>query len=192
MNNLKTYNFVNEELFKRKQKEFSFEERIDKVNDLLIRLISTAGIINSDMPNDKIGWMIDLYLKQASEVLRELNDIVIKLGRTMNQEQVNIFVKMFVEIKDKYCTTGYKLKDYGTFRNVKDYLNSITNILKYIKNFRGLDVALNDAVFDNPLVFYKNNGFVQLAHKSYVDRKKKEQIELHKDVDPLGEENWDD
>lgn len=179
MNNINKFDdFINEGLFSK-----SLNEYIEKIDELFIDLYDMHG---------KVRGIEVIEIKL--DIAELLNSALMKFGRTMKQEDMDKFMKRFNEIISTIDMHGYNkiIKNYEKF---KDVINSILQILNHLKRFYGLDINFekHKDLLQDYLVFYKRNGgYYILVPSAYAEKKNKEARAGHENVDPLGEENWND
>lgn len=173
----------------------TFEERIDEIDKLFIIYLSLASKSKVDKHDTnssaiKRSHYVDKTLNCMTKIIGIIDEIFIKFGKKLTQDQMDQVVKRFKTIEKNIGHIGWKLNDYSVLINLKNSQNSILNILYHFKEFYGLEVDIPENELKNPLKLFKENGYYYIVHKSYADRKEEESKEKHIEDDPYGEEDW--
>jgi hypothetical protein len=189
-------NFTNEGLFSKK-KEKSFEDSIKQVDRLFMETKRFQGETIWTKHQDAHDVRITNYktlkfINMIADIGEKLSNVLLEFGMNMTQDQMNLFIIRFNEFEKFYINRGWRLNDYSGWKSVRNNANSILEMLGHIKNIYKLEIEVDPEKFDNPLVFYKENGYFYIVHKSWLKIKEKEDREIHKGVDPYGEEDWSD
>jgi len=174
-------NFTNEGLFSKKRKEPTFDDAINEIDKSFMIAIGFKGA-------DRILK----FISQFADIGEKLIKILENFGMNMTQEQMDEFIKRFNAFEKQCIGLGYRLTDYKSLITIRNNENTLLDLLDHIKNIRDLQVNIKPEKFDNPLVFYKHGGYFYLVHKSWLKKKREEEKEKHKGVDPYGEEDWGD
>lgn len=168
----------------------TFEEKIQQVEKLEIYGQKYIGILQTLQYGKAIG-IYDRFLSKFINILVKISDklvdIIVKDGKTLSQEQINIIVERF-----SYLNRNIRvpIKYSNEIERITKNLNVILNILYWFKNTKHFIVDIDDRRFDNPIVIKKRARMVTFLHKSAFDRNEDERIKRYADIDPLGEEDW--
>lgn len=179
MNNLNGYyGFLNEELFRKK----TFDDYIDIIDQLFLEFENCrVGIINEARP----------ALRKTRKILRIMNDIVLKNGKHLTQEEIDKLTIRYNQISKNtgMYIYGLNLTELHEIANLStSFLNMIGNLI----TLHGFNVKdIEEERFNNPIIVYKQEGRYHVVHKSYVEKRKKELKEKTKGIDPYGEEDWE-
>jgi hypothetical protein len=197
MKRINKYDKFNEGLFTKNPKK-SFERYLDDIDDLFLLYEESSGksirnkYANKVYDSSERGDYLAKSVNYMARITDKLDAILMEHGRRMDQEMMDRFVKRFNAVGQAIVGTGYILKNYNDLNKVRDNMNAILNLLDHIRKFYDLKVDVDEKKYNNPLVFWKHEGFFYTVHKSFADKKDKEAKELHANVDPYGEEDWGD
>ena len=195
---IKYENFINESIFSKK----TFDERIEKINDLVINGRRISAIINTNYQDkirdykriNKYYGKFDANLISVSE---ELNTIMTKHMKSFTKEQMDIFIQKLNGVIKLIKVGSYNVKKWDVKYAITatlENINSIIFILEYLKSTKyydfDIDFETSYEEYVDSLVLVPDGDFCEVDRKSVLMEKEKKAKEAHKDVDPYGEEKW--
>lgn len=176
MNNIKYYNnYINEGLFVK-----NINDYLEKIDQFIIKYNNNSSM---DYFDESIN---NLY-----EISVLLNKIIMNKKNDINQILLNKIIKRYETVLNLLNNVGFITKN-GNFQKIKKYLNSFIVNLNYIVEINNL--VIDNKHINNELVYHINSkGYTFILtkeEKNKIDIMIKNKRKQHEDIDPHGEEDW--
>jgi hypothetical protein len=178
----------------------NFNERLEQIDNLMFELRDIMGKISALWLNGNrtninyFNKSHNLHIKISSI----FKDILLKYKKNLTQEQVNelvnkwvIFEKMFISYSYRSTNTELKNIYMKKIENANSFLYQLELLKKLGMNVEGFEIYGPDNRINVYVIGQKGN-FSCLERESERNDRKNKSLEKHKDVDPLGEEDWSD
>jgi hypothetical protein len=192
-------NFLNESIFSK-----TFDERIEKINSMLIKGRNISAVIHTNYQNkildykriNKYYWKFDFNLLDVSE---ELNLIMKKYVKSLTEEQMKIFIQKLNGVIRLFRFGTYNMNE-PKVKNIitksLENINSVIFVLEYLKSTKYYDYEIDFETskddYVNSLVLMPSGNFCEVDRRSVLIDKEKKAWDAHKEADPYGEEEWVD
>lgn len=188
---IKYKDFINEGLFKKK----TFDDRIEEIDKLIMSALKYRGMTLTRSKLDIIKPSnTNNFTYSIEDVSQKLKDVLTKCGSTIKQEEMDIFMNRFNSFR-KMLRITFPIRFFDNVKNIAFNFNAIIQIIDYLKTKNlNIDYETIDKDGDIDLVSIVKDGkfSIYLNRQSMIDKNEKELKDKYKDIDPLGEENWDD
>ncbi len=195
---VKTYNhFINENIFFK-----TYEEMLKDIDSSYLKSLKYYSFYidldnYSGIERDNLKYTNNRALENTSNQSLKTIHLIIKLlnkfKSNITKEQLLYIITNYIyKILDFIFTYGYKIvkrSNVDTVRALNHMVKLICNINRINNLNMDINIVKNDVVF---VLYTAPDGFIYINTKKDADRKRAETIAKHADIDPLGEENWDD
>ncbi len=189
--------FINESFFFK-----TYEEMLKDIDKSYLEMLK---YYSSHMNLDNYNGIKRGYLKHS-------NFITIRKASNQSLKTIHLIIKLLNKFKSNiteeqllYIITNYIYKTldfvliYGS-NKIREYhtdmvksLNYMAKLISIINRINNLNMDINIVQKDLLFVLYtSSDGYIYITTKKEADRRRAETIAKHADIDPLGEENWDD
>jgi hypothetical protein len=171
-----------------------FNDRINRIDELLFELRDIIGKINVNTSDSYFNVAHGLQIKIAGI----FKDIILKYKKDLNQEQVNIMVNKWKIFEPMFTCYSYRTTNRPLRRiymkkaeNANSFIYQLELLRKFGINIEGFEIYNADDYVD-PYIIVQHGEYSSLTRRSKHEEERKKALEKHKDVDPLGEEDWSD
>lgn len=194
---MKYKEFISEGIFSKTKKK-TFEDKIEEIDDLIFSALKYRGLI---LTQSKVEFNKDIRILQNNKFIRILKnatflfkDILVEYGRKMEQKDIDLYLDKYKSLLKSFRITfpGRLIDD---LIEIAGNLNAIIQIMDHLKSTKNLNIDYKTVDENGNIDFIgidKWGSQMYLNRQSMIDKKDKELRDKHKDIDPLGEEIWED
>jgi len=192
---IKEYNsFVNESWFNK-----NFDERISQIDDNLFKFRKQAGLLVSKDSISIRNKYFNRIFRSLYEISEIFDNIITKYKYKLSQEQINILIKKWT-LFEKYFTRitfngnfGYVMTLFqSSLEHANSFIYQLTLLEEYDKIINYKTTYGDDDLNIDRYVIAKVGEWYKIVKVSEKEEKERKQREAHKDIDPYGEEKWED